>query len=99
MSTKEGQPIMTIVVLIIVALALVIGLGILIFSLIRRTQTVVPDTVDRRAAETDRVVGVDDQGRPVMESQDGPPEPPRDVTAFENVLGEEMEGLRPDRKD
>ena len=57
---------MTIVVLIIVALALVIGLGILIFSLIRRTQTIVPDTVDRRAAETDRVVGVDDQGRPVM---------------------------------
>lgn len=90
---------MIIVVLIVVVLALVIGLGILIFSLMRRSQTVVPDTTDRRAAETDRMVAVDDQSRPVMESQDGPSEPPRDAAAFESVLGKEMEDLHPGRED
>jgi flagellar biosynthesis/type III secretory pathway M-ring protein FliF/YscJ len=90
---------MTIVVLIIVVLALVIGLGILIFSLMRRSQKVVPEAADRRAAETEQVVAEDDQGRPVMESQDGPLEPPRDASAFENVLGQETEDLHPGRGD
>jgi hypothetical protein len=90
---------MTIVVLIIVALAFVIGLGLLIFSLMRRSQTAVPDAADRRAAETDRAVAVDDQGHLVMESQDGPTEPPRDATAFESVLGEEARDLHPGRED
>jgi hypothetical protein len=84
---------MTIVVLIVIVLALVIGLGILIFSLMRRSQTAVPDTADQRAAETNRVVAVDDQGAPVLESNDGPPDAPRDATGFERVLGEELEDL------
>jgi hypothetical protein len=86
---------MTIVVLIVIVLALVIGLGILIFSLMRRSQTVVPDTADRQAAEKDRVVAVDDQGLPVLESEDGSPDPPRDATGFERVLNEEMKDLHP----
>jgi hypothetical protein len=90
---------MTIVVLIIVALAFVIGLGLLIFSLMKRSQTVVPDATDRRTAETERAVAVDDQGHLVMESQDGPIEPPRDATAFESVLGEEARDLHPGRED
>ena len=90
---------MTIAVLTIIVLALVIGLGIFVFSLMRRSQTVVPDTAERRAAEKDRVVAVDDQGRPVMESQDGFPDEPRDASGFENVLGEGLEDLHPGGED
>jgi hypothetical protein len=90
---------MTIAVLIIVVLALVIGLGVFIFSLMKRSQTVVPDTADRRAAESDRVVALDDQGRPVMESDDAPAAEPRDATAFDNVLGEELKDLHPDPEE
>jgi hypothetical protein len=87
--------IIEIAVLVIIALALVIGLGILIFSLMKRSQAVVPEATDRRAAENDQVVALDDQGGAVMESQDGPPEGPRDATGFENVLGEELKDLHP----
>ena len=90
---------MTIVVLIIIALVLVIGLGVLIFSLMKRSQSAVPDAADRHAAEQDRVVARDDQGRPVTESQDGPAEVPRDATGFEKVLGEELHDLHPDREE
>jgi lipopolysaccharide export system protein LptC len=54
---------MTVVVLIVVALALVIGLGwLMVFSLMKRSQTVVPDVSDEHAARTDRMVAVDGQG-------------------------------------
>lgn len=90
---------MTVVVLIVVALALVIGLGVLIFSLMRRSQDVVPDTADRQAAETDRVVAVDDQGSPVLESSDAPSGATRDASAFESILDEELDELHPDREE
>ena len=91
---------MTIVVLVIVALVLVIGLGYLIvFRLMKGSQTVVPDVADERAATTDRVVAVDDQGRAVTESQDGPPEPQRDAAGFEKVLGESLADLHPGREE
>ncbi len=90
----------TIVVLVVVALALVIGLGYLIvFRLMRGSQTVVPDVADERAAKADRVVAMDDQGRPVMESQDAPPEPPRDAAGFERVLDESLDALHPEREE
>jgi hypothetical protein len=91
---------MTVVVLVIVALVLVIGLGYLIvFSLMKRSQKVVPDVSDEHAARTDRVVAVDDEGQPVTESQDAPPEPPRDATGFEKVLGESLDDLHPGREE
>ena len=91
---------MTIVVLIVVALVLVVGLGYLIvFSLMKRSQTIVPDVSDERAARTDRVVAVDDHGQPVTESQDAPPEPPRDAAGFEKVLGESLDDLHPGREE
>jgi len=91
---------MTVVVLVVVALVLVIGLGYLIvFSLMKRSQTIVPDVSDEHAARTDRVVAVDDQGRPVTESQDVPPEPPRDAAGFERVLDESLDDLHPGREE
>ena len=48
---------------------------------------------------TDRVVAVDDQGQPVTEAEDGPPEPPRDAVGFEKVLGESLDDLHPGREE
>jgi predicted PurR-regulated permease PerM len=91
---------MTVVVLVLVALVLVIGLGYLIvFRLMKGSQTIVPDVSDEHSAKTDRVVAVDDQGQPVTESQDTPPEPQRDATGFEKVLGESLDDLHPGREE
>jgi hypothetical protein len=91
---------MDVVVLVAVAVALVAGLGyLIIFSLMKRSQKVVPDIADERAAGADRVVAVDDQGRPVTESRDVPPEPARDATAFEQVLDESLNDLHPRREE
>lgn len=91
---------MTAVVLIVVALALVIGLGwLIVFSLMKRSQTVVPDVSDEHAARTDRVVAVADQGQPVTESQDAPPEPRRDAVGFEKMLDESFNDLHPGREE
>jgi beta-lactam-binding protein with PASTA domain len=88
---------MTIVVLVIVALVIVIGLGYLIvFRLMKGSQTVVPEVADERAAKADRVVAVDDQGRLVTESQDMPEGPRRDEAGFEKVLVESLDDLHPD---
>jgi len=91
---------MTVVVLVVVALALVIGLGwFIVFRLMKGSQTVVPDVADGRAARTDRVVAMDDQGQPVTESQDVPPEPQHDAAGFEKVLGESLDDLHPGREE
>jgi hypothetical protein len=91
---------MATVILVIVALVLVIGLGYLIvFRLMKGSQTVVPDVADERAAGTDRVVAVDDQGQAVTESQDAPPEPQHDTAGFERVLGESLDDLHPGREE
>jgi hypothetical protein len=91
---------MDVVVLVVVAVALVAGLGyLIIFSLMKRSQKVVPDIADERAAGADRVVAVDDQGQPVTESRDVSPGPARDATAFEQVLDESLEDLRPRREE
>jgi len=91
---------MTVVVLVIVVLVIVIGLGYLIvFRLMKGSQTVVPDVTDERAARADRVVAVDDRGQPVTESQDAPPELRRDAVGFEKVLGESLDDLHPRREE
>jgi hypothetical protein len=79
--------------IIIVAVLLVLGLGLLVFFLMRRSQTVVPDVAEKQGAPNDRVVSVDAQGRPVRESQEVDDSPPRDDAAFENVLKEELDDL------
>ena len=79
---------------------IVIGGGYLIvFRLMKGSQTVIPDVSEERAARTDRVVAVDDQGRPVTEAEDGSPEPPRDAAGFEKVLGESLDDLHPGREE
>jgi hypothetical protein len=85
---------MTWVIVIVVTLVLVIGLGVLIFKLMRRTKDVVPDVVDRPAAHRDRVVGVDNGGAPVMESQEGDASEPHDDAGFENVLKDQLDDIR-----
>ena len=78
---------MTVVVLIVVALALVIGLGwLIVFSLVKRNQ-------DRPRGRSGR------QGQPVTESQDTPPEPQRDAAGFEKVLDESLDDLHPEREE
>jgi hypothetical protein len=79
--------------IIIVAVLLVLGLGLLVFFLMRRSQTVVPDVAEQQGAPNDRVVSVDAQGRPVLESQEVDDSPPHDDAAFENVLKEELDDL------
>jgi hypothetical protein len=76
-------------VIIIVTVLLVLGVGLLIFSLMRRSQTVVPDVADEDAARRDHVVGVDEQGREIMASQEAPA-PARDTGAFEGLLKDEI---------
>ena len=71
---------MTLGVIIIVAVLLVLGVGLLIFWLMRRSQTVVPSVTDEDAASRDNVVGVDEQGREITGSQE-PPSAARDDAA------------------
>jgi hypothetical protein len=91
---------MYVAILVVAALVIVIGGGYLIvFRLMKGGQTVIPDVSDERAARTDRVVAVDDEGRPVTEAEDGPPEPSRDAAGFEKVLGESLDDLHPGREE
>ncbi len=80
---------MTLGVIIMVAVLLVLGVGYLIFRLMRRAQTVVPQVTDEDAASRDHVVGVDDQGREIMASQEAPAAA-RDAGAFEDLLKDEI---------
>jgi beta-lactam-binding protein with PASTA domain len=79
-------------VIIVVTVVLVLALGLLIFTLMRKSQKVVPHVADDRAADRDRVVATDDEGRPVTESQEED-DAPRDDVAFESVLKDELEDL------
>ena len=80
---------MTLGVTIVVAVLLVLGVGLLIFWLMRRSQTVVPVVTDEDIASRDNVVGVDTQGRVITEAQE-PPSPARDDAAFESLLKDEI---------
>ena len=82
-----------IAIIVVIALALVLGLGLLIVSLARRSQEAVPRIADKEAARTDRVVAVDDAGKPVTESEEGAEAAPHDDAGFEAALKEELDGL------
>ena len=83
---------MTLAVIIIVAVLLVLGVGYLVFVLMRKSQAVVPQVTDEDAASRDLVVGVDEQGREIAASQEAPPAP-RDDAAFESLMQDEIHDL------
>jgi len=86
---------MTVFIAIVLAGVLVIGLGVLILWLMRRSPSVVPDVADRHAARHERAVAVDDEGRPVTAAEAGDDAVEgRDTAAFEDVLRDELDDLR-----
>ncbi len=80
---------MSVAIIAVVAVLLVLGVGYLIFVLMRKSQTVVPQVTDEDAASRDLVVGVDEQGREIMASQEAPASA-RDTGAFEDLLKDEI---------
>jgi hypothetical protein len=79
----------SVAIIAVVAVLLVLGVGYLIFVLMRKSQTVVPQVTDEDAASRDLVVGVDEQGREIMASQEAPASA-RDTGAFEDLLKDEI---------
>ena len=77
---------------IIIAVLLVLGVGLLVVWLMRKSQTVLPQVADEDAASRDKVVGVDERGREIAASQEAPPAP-RDDAAFESLLQDEIHDL------
>ena len=80
---------MTLAVVIIVVMLAVLGFGYLIFRIMRKSQTVVPEVTDRDDAKHDLVVGTDEQGRAIHASEDLQ-EPARDVASFDSLLKDEI---------
>jgi len=80
----------TVAIIAIIAVLLVLGVGLLIFTLMRRSQTAVPYVTDEDVASRDNVVEVDEQGREITESQE-PPAQGRDVGTFEDLLRDEIQ--------
>ena len=85
---------------IVVVLIAVVAFGLLIFWLMRRSQTEVPQTTDARAARQPQVVGTDEKGDAILDV-DEPAEPPRDDAGFESLLEDEIHdrGMRPPAAD
>jgi hypothetical protein len=80
---------MTVAIIAIVAVVLVLVVGLLIFKLMRRSQQEVPDFTDARAARQPQVVGADEQGKAILDTEE--PEPAqRDEGAFEHLLRDEI---------
>ncbi len=75
-------------------LLLVVGLGLLIVSLQGRARKAVPRAADRLATDRDRVVGTGESGQPVTESQLAGEAQPRNASAFEEVLKDELDELQ-----
>ena len=87
----------TVIVIVLIA---VVVFGLLIFWLMRRSQTEVPQATDARAARQPQVVGTDEQGDAILDT-DEPAEPPRDDAPFEALLQDEIRdrGMQPPRPD
>ena len=83
---------MSVAIIAVVAVLLVLGVGYLIFVLMRKSQTVVPQVADEDAASRDHVVEIDDRGHEIMASQEAP-EPARDTAGFESLLKDEIHDL------
>jgi hypothetical protein len=82
---------MTVAIIAVIAVLLVLGVGYLIFALMRKSQKVVPEMADPKHT-AERVVGVDEQGRQITEAAE-PREPARDAGAFESLLQDEIHDL------
>jgi hypothetical protein len=81
-----------VIIVVVVAVFVVLVLGLLVVSLLRRGQQVVPEVADRGRDQGDEVVATDEQGRPVLASQE-PAVAARDDDAFEGVLHDELKHL------
>ncbi len=79
---------MTVAIIAIVAVLLVLGVGLLIFRLMKNAQTAVPEALDPKDAG-ERVVGVDEHGHQITEAQE-PQGPGRDAASFEALLQDEI---------
>jgi hypothetical protein len=82
----------SVAIIAVIAVLLVLGVGYLVFVLMRKSQAVVPQVTDEDAASRDLVVGVDEQGREIAASQEAP-SAPRDDAAFESLLQDEIHDL------
>jgi hypothetical protein len=79
---------MSVVIIAIVAVLLVLGVGMLVLLLMRRSQKVVPQIAD--GGQTgERVVGADAEGRQITEAEEPAP-PARDDASFESLLQDEI---------
>jgi hypothetical protein len=78
----------TVAVIAVVAVLLVLGVGLLIFRLMKNAQTAVPAAVEPRDTG-ERVVGVDEHGHAITEAEE-PQEPGRDTAGFEALLQDEI---------
>jgi len=76
----------TVIVIVLIA---VVVFGLLIFRLMHRSQTEVPQATDARAARQPQVVGTDEKGDAILDT-DEPAEPQRDGGAFETLLQDEI---------
>jgi hypothetical protein len=85
---------------IIIVLIAVVVFGLLIFWLMRRSQTEVPQHTDARAARQPQVVGTDEKGAAILDTEE-PQEPARDDGAFESLLQDEIHdrGMQEPRAD
>jgi hypothetical protein len=80
---------MTVAIIAIIAVVLVLVVGLLIFRMMRRSQDEVPAFTDARAAQHPQVVGTDEQGDAILDT-DEPETAQRDEGAFENLLRDEI---------
>jgi hypothetical protein len=78
----------TVAIIAIIAVLLVLGVGLLIFRLMKNAQTEVPAATDPRDTG-ERVVGTDEQGGAITEAQE-PAGPARDAASFETLLQDEI---------
>jgi hypothetical protein len=87
----------TVIVIVLIA---VVVFGLLIFWLMRRSQTEVPQASDARAARQPQVVGTDEKGDAILDTEE-PAEPKRDTAGFESLLEDEIRdrGMQPPRPD
>jgi hypothetical protein len=86
-------------IVIVIVLVAVVLFGLLIFRLMRRSQTEVPQRTDARAARQPQVVGTDEKGAAILDTDE--PEAPHDDGAFESLLQDEIHdrGMQPPRAD
>ena len=83
---------MSIAIIAVIVVLLVLGFGLLIFWLMRRSQVEVPDVADAHAARRPQVVGTDEHGGAITDA-DEPEAAPRDDAAFESILRDEIHDL------